>query len=212
MSNPTTLEPRQERSRATVERLLNATIGILNQAGLEGALIPRIAKDAGMAPANVYRRFVDKEALIRAAFLHALSRSNQNNEALLAQHILGDHLADSVAKVIALMFQQYRSHPLFMRSLSRFIETDSDQEFVSKARAILGQNLDCLIRILLAHREEIRHAQPETALRFAVLQAACAVEVYALDDRSIWHLAPAFSEEELARSLTDSFVLYLTRH
>ena len=211
MSTVPTLQPRQQRSREAVERLLKATISILDKAGLEGALIPRIAKDAGMAPANVYRRFADKDALLRAAFLHALSQSNENNASALAKHVLGENLAASAGKFIALLFEQYRRHPLFLRSLTHFIETDSDGEFVGKARAMLAKNVDHIVDVLLTHRDEIQHAQPELALRFAVLNVSCSIEVFALDTQSIWHMAPAFSEEVLAQSLADSFILYLAR-
>lgn len=204
------LAPCQDRSRATVERLLNATVAILDESGLEGALIPRIAKAAGMAPANVYRRFVDKNALLRAAFLHALTQSNTSNRSLLEVQLLGDSLAASARKLVKLLFDQYQRHPHFLRALSRFIDADSDQEFVRQARAIIGANLTLVVDVLLAHRNEIRHALAEPALRFAVLNATCSIEVFALDRHAIWHVEPAISAAVLSDSLVHSFVAYLT--
>lgn len=204
------LQPCQDRSRATVERLLNATIGILDESGLEGALIPRIAEAAGMAPANVYRRFVDKNALLRAAFLHALTQSNASNRSLLESELLGDSLAASATKLVKLLFDQYQRHPHFLRALSRFIDADSDQAFVCEARAIIGANVGLLVDVLLAHRNEIRHAQAEPALRFAVLNVTCSIEAFALDQHAIWHVEPAISLEMLSDNLVRSFVAYLT--
>lgn len=204
------LEPRQERSRATVERLLNATVELLDQAGLEGAVIPRIAAAAGMAPANVYRRFVDKNALLRAAFLHALMQSKDSKAGLLQTQVLGDSLRDSAGKLMKLLFDQYRQHPHFLRALARFIDEDADQAFVRQARALIGANVGLIVEVLLAHSDVIAHAAKPAALRFAVLNASCSIEAYALDAQSIWHVAPAMSAEELRDSLVHSFVTYLT--
>jgi AcrR family transcriptional regulator len=203
-------EPRQERSRATVESLLNATVELLDQSGLEGAVIPRIAEVAGMAPANVYRRFADKNALLRAAFLHALTQSNQANLQLLQAQLLGDSLAATARKLVNLLFDQYRQHPRFLRALSRFVDADSDQEFVRKVRVILGANVDLLVDVLLTHRSEIQQASPERAVRFAVLHATCSIEAFTLDPQSIWHVEPSISCEELTDRLVHSFVTHLT--
>lgn len=204
------LAPRQERSRVSVERLLNATIALLDQSGLEGAVIPRIAAAAGMAPANVYRRFTDKNALLRAAFLHALVQSNEANQQLLQTHLTGSSLAASAGKLMTLLIDQYRQHPHFVRALSRFIEGDSDQEFVQQARALIGANVDLVVAALLAHQDEIAHAAPKQALRFAVLHATCSIEAYALDPQSIWHVEPAISPENFKAQLEHSFVAGLT--
>ena len=204
------LAPRQDRSRATVERLLNATIELLDQVGLEGALIPRIALAANMAPANVYRRFADKNSLLRAAFLHALVQSNEANQHVLGTQLRGATLAASAKNVIAVLIDQYRQHPQFLRALSRFIDGDSDRGFVQRARTLIGANVDLLVFILLAHRDEIRHADAEPALRFAVLNASCSIEAYALDPQSIWHVEPSISLEDFKARLEHSFIAYLT--
>jgi AcrR family transcriptional regulator len=201
--------PRQDRSRATAERLLNATIGILDESGLEGAVIPRIAVAAGVAPASVYRRFADKNALLRAAFLHALTQSNEANRQQLEARLLGDSLAASARNLITMVFEQYQQHPHFLRALSRFIDSDTDQEFVRQARAILRANVDLVVELMLKHRKEIVHALPEPALRYVVLNMGCSIEVFALDPNSLWHVEPAMSCEELKDSLVHSFVTHL---
>ncbi|HEY5800332.1 MAG TPA: TetR/AcrR family transcriptional regulator [Burkholderiaceae bacterium] len=202
--------PRQERSRATLERLLGATIGVLDQEGLEGAVIPRIAALAGMAPANIYRRFADKPALLRAAFLHALDQSQQANSATLATQLRAPALAAASRKLVRLLFQQYRRHPHFLRALNRFVEMDTDPDFVRQVRAALGNNLDQVVAILLAHRAEIVHKEPAAALRFAILNTTCSIEAYTLDPHAMWHAGTGIGERELADRLTRSFVAYLT--
>lgn len=201
--------PRQDRSRATAERLLNATIRILDESGLEGAVIPRIAEAAGVAPASVYRRFDDKNALLRAAFLHVLKQTNQANHQLLETMLLGDCLAATARKLVILLFDQHRQHPRLLRALSRFIDADSDQAFVHEARTILRANVDLVVDVLLKHRSEIARTPPEPALRFIVLNVACSIETFALDPYSLWHVEPSISDAELADSLVHCFVAHL---
>ena len=47
----------QARVRQTLRRLLDAAEVVLVKHGPNGTTLPRIAKQAGVAPASVYRRF-----------------------------------------------------------------------------------------------------------------------------------------------------------
>ncbi|MFZ6874931.1 TetR/AcrR family transcriptional regulator [Undibacterium sp. Di27W] len=201
--------PLQERSRSTALRLLNATIALLDESGLEGALIPRIAEHAGVAPASVYRRFADKNALLRAAFLHALKQSNVSNSASLRSQLLGDTLATSVRKLIVMLFDQYQQHPHFLRALSQFIDADTDRAFIAEARTIIRANIDLIVDILLQHESEIRHVVPAASLRFLVLNATCSIEAYSLDPNSMWHVEPCIGRAEMTDQLVHGFVSYL---
>src|SRR5262245_15990282 len=58
----------QERSRRTRDRLLDAAEAVLAHEGLDGATVPAIAREAGVAVGSVYRRFPDKDALMRGVY------------------------------------------------------------------------------------------------------------------------------------------------
>jgi len=202
--------PRQKRSQATLERLLGATIRLLDEYGLEGAVIPRIAELAGVAPASVYRRFANKDALMRAAVLHVLENSREANRLGLAAALQGATLAASAEGLMDLMFRQYRQHPRLVRALSRFIDADVDEQFVAAARAIMAENLELSVQCLLIHRDQIRHAAPERALRFALLHAITSIEAIALEPESLWHSVLPEPDEVLAKEFARSFVAYLS--
>lgn len=202
--------PRQKRSQATLERLLNATIRTLDEHGLEGAVIPRIAALADVAPASVYRRFANKNALMRAALLHVLEASREANRVGLATALHGKTLAASAEALMGLMFRQYRKHPRLVRALARFVDADDDEQFVAAARAIMAENLELSVQCLLVHRDQIRHAMPERALRFAVLHAITSIEAIALESVSLWHSVLSEPDEALAQEFARSFVAYLT--
>src|SRR5204863_1109051 len=59
---------KQARSRLTVHRLLSAAEALLEHGGLEAATVPAIAEAAGVSVGVVYRRFPDKDALLRAVY------------------------------------------------------------------------------------------------------------------------------------------------
>ena len=56
--------PRQERSRATVEAILDAAAHVLVKDGFDGASTNRIADAAGVSIGSLYQYFPSKEALI----------------------------------------------------------------------------------------------------------------------------------------------------
>jgi AcrR family transcriptional regulator len=201
--------PQQERSRATAQRLLSATIRVIADSGLEAATVPKIAALAKVAPASVYRRYQDKDALIRAAFLHALEQSNANNRLHLKAALLKQTLASTAVQLMKVLFEQYRRHPLLIRSLSRYLDSTDDRDFTRRANSVMAANVEEVVAVLLHHRDEIVRTDPERALRFALLSAMCSIEAYALDSNSLWHSFRGFTPDLLATELAAGFVAYL---
>jgi AcrR family transcriptional regulator len=205
------LKPKQDRSRKTLELLLAATIRCLEQEGLEGCTLPRIAKAAEVSAASVYRRFEDKDALLRAAFLHVLQQSNSSNKAHLEQALLRPTLEATVERLVALLLKQYRDHPRLLRSLSKFLEVHSGSEFSRQALALIAGNLQLIAEVLLHHRDRIRHPDPPQAVVFAVLNAASSIEAVVFDAESLWHTALPLSDRQLSTELARSMLAYLRR-
>src|SRR5215471_15918497 len=142
----------QERSRATAQRLLSATIRVIADSGLDAATVPAIAALAKVAPASVYRRYQDKDALIRAAFLHALEQSNADNRLHLKGALLRRTLQSTAAQLMKLLFEQYRRQPLLMRALSRYLDSTDDREFIRRVNSVMMANVDEVVAVLLQHR------------------------------------------------------------
>lgn len=202
--------PQQERSRATAQRLLSATIRVIADSGLEAATVPRIAALAEVAPASVYRRYQDKDALVRAAFLHALEQSNANNRQHLKSALLRQTLEATAMQLMKVLFEQYGQHPLLIRSLSRYLDSTDDRDFARRARSVMVANVEEVVAVLLHHRDEIVQTDPERALRIALLNAICSIEAYALDTNSLWHAFRGLSADLLSAELAAGFVAYLT--
>lgn len=201
--------PKQERSRRTLARLLAATIWTLDEVGLEETTIPRIAEKAEVSPATIYRRFENKQALLRAAFLHMLERSNQTSRVLLAEKLGKGPLERAVRGLIELFFAQYRAHYNLLQAMDRFLEADDNDAFVAAARDIEEKSLDQVIGVMLAHRDEITHPDPERAVRIATLTAANAIRMLSLRPRTIWRTVHPQEKESLADELARAYVAYL---
>lgn len=204
--------PQQQRSRETLGRLLRATIELLNTTGLRGATIPRIAAAANIAPASVYRRFRDKDALFRAAFLNALEQSAHETQSIIERsHLSTQTLEDVIGILINETLADYRSHPGLLRALVRFIEDDSDEAFKKDALASIARNFHTVIELLLGFREKITHPNPRRAITFGILSIVTIIEGRALEfeGASTWNELLPISDQELHRELTRSFLAYL---
>ena len=206
----TDLAPQQRRSRETMARLLRATIETLAERGLAGTTLPHVAAVARVAPASIYRRFADKDALFRAAFLDVLERSAAATEAHIRDAWSTERRLDATAAaIVRAIMDQYREHPRLLRALTRFVETDTDASFREAALAHVARNVQRLAQVVLRFRDEISHADPERAVTFALLNVATVVEVTALDPISIWPVAFPATDEELHAELTRAFLAYL---
>jgi AcrR family transcriptional regulator len=200
---------KQKRSLRTEDKLLAAAIRVLDQDGLDGATVPRIAQQAKLSPASIYRRFVDKDNLLRAAFLRVLGESNRNSEQRLQSLLLRHSLPETVTAILSTLMQQYRDHPRLLRALIRMLDIEQDSEFAVEAWRRLEANLSRMAEVLLAHRSSIRHANPELAVRFAVLSATSAIELAALTEDSLWSVALPISDKEFLVELARQTVAYL---
>ena len=203
------IEPQQQRSRETLARLLKATVAMLDKHGLEGATIPRIAHAAGVAPASVYRRFSDRDALLRAALIDALKKGQESNKALELVSLKDRTLDGVVGHVVAISMEQYRSLPGLMRAFTRFLENDSDLSFRSAALTMVSQNFERIADLILTFRSEIAHKNQRRAVIFALLTMATVIEVRALERVSMWHELMPVSDRELHVELTKNFLAYL---
>lgn len=203
------LAPQQQRSRDTLARLLSSTIAMLEKHGLGGATIPRIASAASVAPASVYRRFRDRDALYRAAFLSALAKSAEADRLLNLEAFKKHTLEGVVRELVGAIIQQYRSHRRLLTALTRFLEDDDDQRFRKRVLAIVAGNFRTLIELVLGFRAQIAHPDPERAVAFGLLSAASSIELRALDQLSVWREVLPISDQELQAELTRSFLAYL---
>jgi AcrR family transcriptional regulator len=178
----TALPARQGRSRESLERLVQATVGILNKDGLEGATIPRIAARAGLAAGTVYRRFPDKDALLREVCLRLVEQNAQAQDTWLSpERWQASTLRELCHSLVARVIKTHAAHHRLILSLGLFATQDADAGFVKKIHRMQQRSLQRLADLLLTRRQDICHPHPEAAVYFALLSLFMTVQgVYVL--------------------------------
>jgi AcrR family transcriptional regulator len=172
---------RQERSRRTLERLLDAAEARLEEKGLDGATVPAIAARSGLSVGVVYRRFCDKDALMRAVYERFFARSAASNrEALDPRRWEGVATAQMVRTLVAGMVAGYRRHRGLLRALLLFAETHPDRRFSRRAEEFGRQGLRAIGRLLLTRRPDMAHPDPAGAVSFVLLVLGAALRVLLL--------------------------------
>jgi AcrR family transcriptional regulator len=208
----TVLPAHQARSRESLKRLLRAAIEVLNKDGLEGATIPRIAAHAGLSPGAVYRRFTDKDALLREVGVRLLEENYRNTQALMERE---DWKAMSLTElsrhVIAITLKGHATYRGLLRALFFFTQQHPDAAFVRRMEELEWKVFHDVSELLLLRRSEIHHPHPEAAVKFALLMvgvAANSILAVPRDPTEFSHLVPNV-ESELERELPRMFLRYL---
>lgn len=195
--------PRQARSRETLTRLLDATEAVLREGGLEAATVPAIAKRAGLSVGAVYRRFPDKDALLRAVHERTFVRVRELNESRMDPGIFaGATLEQWVGGMIRGIVYVYRQDRRLMQAMLEYSETHSDAGFRARAAETNQAALASFAELVKSKAAEVRHPRPETAARFALVTLGLLMRGLILAD----HTAPGLElgddvklEDELTR-------------
>jgi AcrR family transcriptional regulator len=207
-----TLEPQQERSRESLQKLLKAAIEVLGQHGVEGATIPRIAHHAGLTPGSVYRRFRDKEALLETAILGLLERQAENVGGLTAEMAREIPLRVFVDQIINGHILYYRSRAPLIRAIRQFGQARQHSPFWKKASRFEIRAIERVVNLFLAHADRIHHPEPRTAVAMALMMMISTLTelVVTFSDSNAWkgfHLPE--DDKALKDELTRAFLGYL---
>jgi AcrR family transcriptional regulator len=183
--------------------LLDAAEALLAAGGPNAATVPAIAGRAGVAVGSVYRRFPDKDAILREVFVRFFERGRDANRAALSpQAWAGQPLAETIARLIRGMVRGYVDHRSFLAALFRYADAHDDVAFRREAEALRSETLALVAAILLARRDEIRHPAPERAIAFSLTTIGMTLKALVLD--SEWPsgpVTPAEVEQELTRMM-----------
>ena len=212
MATHSKLAPQQSRSRETLRRLLQAAAAVLEEKGVEGATIPAIAARAGVSPGAVYRRFRDKDALLRTLLVNSLSKSDQRTAELLTPQFAEQHsFAELTEKVITTTLAGYRNHARLLRAFTQFARSHPSASFRRQVDEIEIRNVRRIAEFLLLKREEIGHPDPELAVPFALIQLGVTLrEMVLLDVLSeSWSPLLPKDDDQLGEELTRTFLNYL---
>jgi AcrR family transcriptional regulator len=198
----------QTRSRETAARLLEAAESVLEKRGVEGASVPEIARRAGVSPASIYRRFGDKDGLLREVFERFFERAIQaNDQALEPSRWRATSLEESVCALVSGMVAAYSQRPGLLRAVISYSEQHPDAAFRRRALELRERSMAGIERIVLLHAKEIKHPEPKKAVRMALQLVSLALKERISPATKL--SGPALSANKLGIELTRMFLGYL---
>jgi AcrR family transcriptional regulator len=206
------LEPQQVRSRESLRKLLKAAAEVLGQRGLEGTTIPRIAEHAGLTPGAVYRRFRDKDALLETVILGILERQDERLKSGLTPEAAGQiPLPVFAEQIIGGMVLSYKVNASLLINLKLFAKTRRNTPFWYQVIRLETRSYQRVIDLFLAHRKEIRHPDPRTAISLGLMTIVSTLhELMDLpQDHAAWKGLLPKTDAELTRELVRLFLSYL---
>jgi AcrR family transcriptional regulator len=196
----------QERSRRTRDRLLDAAEAVLARDGLDGATVPAIARKAGVAVGSVYRRFPDKDALMRGVYERFFRDGTAINRwGLAPEQWQGMDAATAVRHLVAGMVRGYRLKKPLWRALLLYGETHADPEFRRRALELREETFRLVGDLIVARATEVGHPRPRDAVVFALSVMRMALQGFVLhEEREM-----AMTDEALTDELTRLVAGYL---
>jgi len=157
--------PKQTRSRRTLERIVQASLSILDEQGPAGLTVQAVVARAGSSVGSFYARFKGKSDLLDYLGARVWQEAIERwSEALASRDWSTLELRELAAGCVGLLFDAQRSRSSYLRALDRATRGNDDAY-----TAFRKQLLDGISELLLARKEEIDHLQPELAVRFGLL-------------------------------------------
>lgn len=203
--------PRQARSRETLRRMLDAAEIVLEKHGIEGATLPRIAAQAQLSPASVYRRFRDKDALMRAVF----NRFSEQNAEELDKPIDDEQIRKLGIRAFAnqwvgALITGYRTRTGLVRAAVNYSQQHADVAFVRRKEQLEIQAFRRVVNLFLLWRDEIRHPDPEYAVSYGMLMVAFALrELILFDQAKMFGKLVDVGDDHLRKELPRVFLRYV---
>ena len=205
------LPARQERSQATTERLLHAAEALLREGGADAATLRAIADRAGVSLGIVYRRFRDKDAVLRAVytrFFEQVAATNAYALETVDARLRHSTIAQVAAAVVSGIAAGYRTQRPLVRALVLYARTHPDAEFRRRAAALNASAYQGMQRLFEPHAAEVSAARREKVVAFTVSAVAAIMQERILFADST--ARPELSNGELVAEATAMITAYLT--
>jgi AcrR family transcriptional regulator len=202
--------PRQQRSAATLDRIVKAAEDLFAERGFEATTVDDIVARAGSSKGSFYFRFADKEALLAYLCGECLARAKATWAELLdPSRTTGRSLAYVIDEFVRGLLADYRgSDGPVMRALTIEARQRPDGEFQRMTDRLDAHVRDALERLLRARADEISHPSPRRAARVGMLMLDATIReavLFATDRGGPLGVRDA----DLRRELTRAYLAYL---
>lgn len=191
----------QERSRATVDALVEATARLLVREGFDRASTNRIAEEAGVSIGSLYQYYPSKEALVAAVI------DRHNHELMqVARGALAEAAAlpleQAVRKLVAVAIEAHRIDPRLHRVLAEQIPRTGR---LRKLQTFNRQYYAFFEDFLEGHRDEFR------TVDLGLASFVCVTSIEALTHTAVLHRSEMLSDRK-AGTLVDEATRLVMRY
>jgi AcrR family transcriptional regulator len=169
MTNPAL----QTRSQQTLANILDGAAALLEEKSFDEMTIQDIVDRAGCSVGAFYGRFKDKEALLHALDARFVDRQiSAGRDWISAQESAPDgvSLRPLLDGLLAMTHQSLQHDLGLLRTLILRARLSPDPRF-RQQEARLNEIVPAICEIILRHRAEIQHPDPETAVAIGFYQA-----------------------------------------
>jgi AcrR family transcriptional regulator len=197
--------PQQRRSQESLERILDAAEHLIRERGFDDMTVAEVVQRSGSSVGSLYARFRNKRGLLQAV----QARYHERMEGAIAaafDEARDECLTDAVERVVRVLCDHLMNEPELFRAF--ILEAVFDSRVRAQGERANANRRQHLTEVLLVHRSEIKHPDPELAVRW--LYTVCmAVLRERITFGEAAELSGAFPDEVMVRELTRTVTGYL---
>jgi len=163
--------PLQNRSRETLERVLDAGEKLLIEKGWDGFTVQEVSRRSKVSIGSIYARAPSKEALLLAIYDRATDRMAEENEASLTPD--EQYAGLDARQVVMRATREMAEHMLRNQSMLRVFMNRSPVDPVIRERgaSTIRQLARRYEELLLRHQDAFAHPDPSLAIEIAFRMA-----------------------------------------
>src|SRR6267142_1786823 len=196
--------PRQERSRATRDRILGALALLLEHKRFDAITTAELTRAARCSMSSLYARFPTKEALLTAFHNRFFENSvHQVGAALAAIEEARLLLEERVRRLLSFFVRSYREHRGLLRSLVLH-DRKATSAFATRTRVYKHMVMARALAFVLKGERRAGRPKVVQAFGFTLWLVVLAIENVVLFDGLVG--SEQVSDEKLTEQLTEVFV------
>jgi AcrR family transcriptional regulator len=199
--------PHQARSRATLDRLLDAAEGLLAEKAWEVVGVADIAQRADSSVGAFYSRFKDKDAVLNALYERFADELMATyDEMFHPERWKGASVSAIVQAIIAFRVRIYSERMGLLRAILH--QGVYDKGFKARGHQLRAHFKDAFVRLMIARRRELLHPEPASGAEFVarVIQSVLYCRVLLDYEESS---DEAWSTDRITTELTHTCLAYL---
>lgn len=200
--------PRQARSRATFESILETAETLIREDGLEAVTVQAILDRSGIGSGSFYARFDSHEALLRFLALRFWGETAMGwAEFLRVDRWTGAPVRDVIAAFVQVLVRWNSTYAAELKAHLGNAMAEPEGRLLDEMADVENTVADYLVDLILTCQEPVDREYPEERIRLATVQVFSMLRsriIFARDEA-----AAGIADATLVRELTRGFLLFI---